>query len=200
MVLAILGILAAVVSIAVVGLVGRGEDEAYATDERTIQLAVSTFYSDTHAYAGDGGNGWNETGGYTSVHNYPTASGLASNLYAADTTTELNGYDVWEVQGFTGSTHAERRAEVIDAAIWMSLLSKGHGEGSPGPDIAPGDENSPLQDEHGPYLNPLPESCSVRNHSEGLGSITWIVGNYGRIYGIYEVDGVWYTGYGGRYP
>jgi len=195
-----MSVLAAVAVVAVTGLVGRGEAEAYATDEKTIQLAVSTFFADTHGYAGSGGNGWNEAGGYTLVHSYPTESGLASRLDAADTPTDLGGYEVWEIQGFIGGTLAERRAEIQEAAIWMGLLTNGPGDGSAGSDVAPGDGNSPLANEHGPYLNPLPESCSHMNSVNGKGTITWIVGAYGRIYGVYDVDDVWYTGFGGRYP
>jgi len=198
-VVAILGVLAAVVSISVVGMIGRGEKEAYATDERTIQLAVSTFYADGHAY-GAGGGGWNSAGNQTSAHNYPTATGRESALHIADHTTEVNGYQVREVVGFTGVTPVERHAEVAAAAIWMGLLTNGPGEGAVGPDIAPGDDNSPLAGEHGPYLNPLPESCGTMNCTRGEGTITWIVGAYGRVYGVWDQAGVWYAGFGGRYP
>jgi prepilin-type N-terminal cleavage/methylation domain-containing protein len=46
-VVAILGILAAVVIPNVVGLMGRGGKQAYETDLKTVQLAAATFYSDT---------------------------------------------------------------------------------------------------------------------------------------------------------
>ena len=47
-VVAILGILAAVVIPNVVGLLGRGGKQAYATDLNTIQLGAAAFYSDIH--------------------------------------------------------------------------------------------------------------------------------------------------------
>jgi len=201
-VLAILGILAAVVSVAVIGLIGRGEEEAYNTDERTIQLAVATFYADEHAYnATEPTGGWNEPSGYTSVHNYPTNDGSASALKPADVATEIDGYPVREIVGFTGSTPAAHRQEIEGAAIWMGLLVNGPGEGT---GIAPvndtRDNSAPLANEHGPYLNPLPDSCSHTNTMDGTGSITWIVGAYGRVYGVWESSGAWYTGFGGRYP
>jgi len=199
LVVMILGILAAVVSISVVGLIGHGEEETYATDERTIQLAVSTFYADGHAYAA-GAGGWNEAGGYTSAHTYPTGSGSASALYAADEWTDFDGHEVWEILGFVGGTPEERRAEVAAAAVWMGLLNNGPGDGAAGADVAPGDASSPLAGEHGPYLHPLPKSCSIMNTLRGTGTITWIVGAYGRVYGIWEQDGTWYAGFGGRYP
>jgi prepilin-type N-terminal cleavage/methylation domain-containing protein len=196
-VVAIMGILAAVVGMSVVGLVGRGEEEAYATDERTIQLAVSTFYADVHAYAGGAGGGWNEAGGYTDVHNYPTCNGLDSDLYRGVEVT-LDDYvvhEVWSAPDTRATTN-----DVRDAAIWMGLLVKEPGYGAAGPDVAPGDDNSPLDGDYGLYLNPLPDSCSIMNSSQGKGTITWIVGAYGKVYGVYRVGGVWYTGFGGRYP
>ena len=199
LVLVILGVLAAVVSVSVVGLIGRGEREAYATDERTIQLAVSTFYGDIHAYAA-GAGGWNAAGNYTSVHNWPTQTGADSYLYAAADSTDVNGHDVREIVGFIGSTAAEKRAEIASAAIWMGLLTNGPGDGAVGPDTAPGDDNSPGEGEPGLYLSPLPESCSTMNSSRGTGSITWIVAAYGRAYGVWEQDGAWYAEFGGRYP
>ena len=198
LVLAILGILASVANVAVVGLVQRGEEEAYDIDGRTIQMAVANFYSDVHKYHRT--LGWNETGGHRSVHNYPTESGMASSLYPASEATELNGYTVYKIEGFSGSTAADRLAEIQDAAIWMGLLVNAPGSGAGGADITPGDGNSPLADEHGPYLNPLPDSCSLRNSSAGQGTITWIAGKSNSVYGVYDVNGVWYTGFGGRYP
>ena len=196
-VVAIMGILAAVVSMSVVGLIGRGEGEAYATDARTIQMAVSTFYSDVHAFAGGAGGGWNEAGGYTDVHNFPTRYGRESDLYRGVEVT-LGDYvvhEVWSAPDTRATTN-----DVRDAAIWMGLLVKEPGYGTAGPDIAPGDDNSPLDDEYGLYINSLPDSCSTMNSAQGKGTITWIVGDYGRVYGVYEVDGMWYAGYGGRYP
>jgi hypothetical protein len=97
-------------------------------------------------------------------------------------------------------------ADIIAAAIWTGLLNNRPGYGSPGPDVAPGDNNSPLSRENGPYLNPLPQSCSKYNASLGEGTYTWIVGSYGRIYGVFpddqDGDGTqeWFKGFNGRYP
>jgi type II secretory pathway pseudopilin PulG len=190
-VLVILGILAAVVVVNVVGLSGRGEAESYAVDERTIQFSVSTFYSDTHAYSATGG--WNEAGNYSSVHNYPTASGTASALYLGNETGmgKYMVHEVWSAPGTPATT-----PEIVNAAIWMGLLTNGPGDGTAD---TPGD-SAPLAGEPGPYLNPLPKSCSMYNSSSGTGTITWIVGAYGRIYGVFEDGGRWYAGFGGRYP
>ncbi len=197
LILAILGVLVAVAAISLVGLLGHGEEEAYDVDERNIQMAVSTFYADAHAFAGDSGDGWNEAGGYTAVHTYPTYNGLDSDLYRG-VEVALGDYDVYEIWSAPDTRATD--ADVRNAAIWMGLLKNEPDYGTAGPDVAPGDANSPLADEYGPYLNELPESCSNMNSTQGDGSITWIVGDYGRVYGVYEEEGVWYAGFGGRYP
>ena len=194
--LLILGVLAAVVVVNVVGLTGRGEAESYAMDERTIQMSVSTFYADAHSYSATGG--WNEAGNYTSVHSYPTASGTASTLHPGNK-TGMGKYTVNVVMDSSDGMPATTD-DITAAAIWMGMLVNGPGYGSPGPDVALGDNNSPLAEEHGPYLNPLPRSCSNYNSSSGTGTITWIVGAYNRIYGVFESGGLWYAGFGGRYP
>jgi len=198
-VLLILGVLVAVVVINVVGLTGRGEAESYAADQRTIQLAVSAFVADAHNYSSSGG--WNEAGNYTSVHNYPTATGNESTLYLGNQTM-IGKYPVNVVINTT--TGMPATTDDIEAAvIWMGLLVNAPGScdvSGAGPDVAPGDNNSPLDDEHGPYLNPLPQSCSTYNSSKGSGTITWIVGEYNMVYGVFESGGLWYAGYGGKYP
>jgi len=191
----ILGILAAVVVVNVVGLTGRGEAESFATDERTIQLSVSTFFADTHAYSSTGG--WNEAGNYTSVHNYPTATGAASNLYLGND-TGMGKYKVHVVMnaGVSPEAKAEDGDIITAAAIWMGLLTNGPGDGTAD---TPGD-SAPLRGEPGPYLNPLPKSCSKYNSSSGTGTITWIVGEHGTVYGVFKDGDTWYAGFGGRYP
>ena len=52
-VVAILGILAAVVIPNVIGLMGRGGKQAYETDQEVLQLASAAFYSDLHAACND---------------------------------------------------------------------------------------------------------------------------------------------------
>jgi len=202
-VLMILGVLAAVVSIGVVGLMGKGEAEAYASDERTIQMSVSTFKSDIHAYSNL--NGWNESPTQGSVHNYPTRNGQDSTLYHGNE-TQMGKYKVYlMMDSRDNSPSPATRDDVIGAAIWMGLLTNSPGDGRPGNDTAPPDDsiphlNAPLAGEVGPYLNPLPQSCSIYNIYDGKGSIIWIMGEYGRVYGVFEEGGLWYTGYGGRYP
>ena len=194
-VLIIMGILVAVVSINVVGLLGRGEEEAFDTDERTIQLAVTSFYADIHAYKAS--DGWNENGGLAG-HKYPTVGGNDSALYCGAEVQQAGHkvFEVWSAPNVKATTD-----QIDGAAIWTGLLVNNPGSGTgiaPVPDTR--DNSAPLEGEEGPYLNPLPESCSVLNSANGKGTITWIVGSYGRVYGVWEKGGVWYSGFGGRYP
>jgi type II secretory pathway pseudopilin PulG len=195
-VVAILGILAAVVAVNVLGMVRRGQAETYAVDERTIQSAASIFYADTHAFSGAGG--WNEAGNYTPVHNYPTALGTASSLRVGNQTT-MGKYNVRLIMNSADNSPATAD-DIKAAAIWMGLLVNGPGQGGSGPDVTPGAANSPLAGEDGPYLNSVPKSCSKNNSPAGTGTFTWIVGAYGRIYGVFQSGGLWYAGYGGTYP
>jgi prepilin-type N-terminal cleavage/methylation domain-containing protein len=70
-VVAILGILAAVVIPNVVGLIGRGGKQALGTDQQTIQLAVSAFYADTHEGYDQNGEGYDNTGQINGASPYP---------------------------------------------------------------------------------------------------------------------------------
>jgi type II secretory pathway pseudopilin PulG len=200
-VLLIIGVLAALVSVNIVGLLGHGRAESYAADLKTIQLGVSAFYADSHAYSKTGG--WNEVGNYTSVHNYPTKTGEGYDIYLG-TEVVVGKYKVNIIIDGNDGTPATT-ADIVAAAIWMGLLTNSPGDGSPGPDKPPPQDsrpylNAPLKGEAGPYLNPLPQSCSEYNVYNGKGSIIWIMGEYGRVYGVFESGGNWYAGFGGKYP
>jgi len=192
----IMGLLASIISVSVIGLISKGEEEGYEVDERVLQSAVSVFYADVHQYA-VGNGGWNEEGNWTSAHNHPTKSGRylqlreGSKIYIDDheVSVLVNSY------GQPATTE-----EVDDASIWIGLLVNKPSTRTTGLDKAPGSGNSPLHDEHGPYINEVPKSCSGLNHIRGDGSYTWIVGNYGRVYGVFLHQGTWYVGYNGQYP
>ena len=196
-VLAVLGILAMIVALNMLGFWGKGQDESYAADERSIQSIVSTFYADVHQHD-VGGLGWNEAGGSPTIHNYPTRDGRDSALFAGDALI-VNGESVREVWNAPGSQATDQ--QILDAAIWMGLLVNTPGTGPTGaPDIPPGDANSPLGNEKGPYLNEIPQSCSILNHSLASGSYVWIIGRYGKVHGVFQEDDVWYAGFSGEYP
>jgi len=81
-VLAVLGIMAAVVVPNMTGFLGRGKDRAYETDRRVLQASVDAYYTDTLARPGTPkyptGNG---SGGSAGTNTYINASHLVSGKY-----------------------------------------------------------------------------------------------------------------------
>ena len=145
-VVAILGILAAVVIPNVVGLLGRGGKQAWETDSNTIELAAAAFYSDIHTGwhdtlpTGDDNivapflpadydnNVWGDTNagntsGIVPGHYFPTAIAKVQNHYVTISTTEfdianVNNYKVVIKDTETDATDLDIQAH----AIWMGLL------------------------------------------------------------------------------
>jgi prepilin-type N-terminal cleavage/methylation domain-containing protein len=141
-VVAILGILAAVVIPNVVGLLGRGGKQAYATDLNTVQLAAAAFYSDVHTgwrdaagndTAGVAGsfmdNVWGDTNAglashpeIVAGHYYPTAIAKVANHYL---TLGATGLDTKQpnnpiVTRASGGNATD--SDIEASAIWMGLL------------------------------------------------------------------------------
>ncbi len=194
-VVAIFALLVAVVVPSVEGMMGRGSDRGYDLDERSLQQAVAAFYSDRHVY--DPVNGWNEVGSTaTPDFKFPTRSGSFSELYPGDA-VEISGQAVKRLMEASDDSAAEPE-DVVEAAIWMGLLVNEPGTGT---NPASKDNSAPLATEEGLYIQEVPESCSaVYNSSKGKGTYTWIVGNYGRVYGVFQDGASWYIGFSGSYP
>jgi len=219
-VVAILGILAAVVIPNVVGLMGRGGAQAYETDSKVIQLAASTFYSDVHS-------GWNDVSNNDVVG---TASTYTDNTWGANQTDEdaghyyptaiarVNGHylrpgtvpDVNRVNNLQltsdGATPATDE-EVAAAAMWMGLLVEAPGETIV--DNAVGLTTrgtvSVLLAETGLYLQEMPKSAMATDDRNGAkepgGGYCWVVGKNGTVYGCYSLGpDLWYIGFSGAYP
>lgn len=206
-VLAILAVLAAVVIPNVTGMFGRGAQQAYETDVKTIQTALSTFYFDVHSWDSAADKGWNEAVGVsTNGHYYPTASAQPSSLRVSTTKATYNKQTVYKVL-LSGGGDAQT-ADITAASIWMGLLvnSPGSGPSVTAADVAPGTILSPLLTEKGPYLNEIPKSCSGGNSALGSGTYTWIVGQDGKVYGVTYITPDapatvgWYSGFNSTYP
>ena len=217
-VVAILGVLAAVVIPNVVGLMGRGGKQAYNTDSEVIQLATTAFYADTHS-GFDVGSGspltsrWgdglpnSDPGNVTANNFYPDAIGYFAGHHILLSTTETdtaqvsekNYQLVWD-DGVTAVTDAQ----IQDAAIWMGLLVNTPGDKT----YASGNTTrglgiSVVLNETGLYLQKVPKSSSSAyngNIAPG-GGYTWVVGKNGTVYGAYTTGtNVWYCGFKGTYP
>ncbi len=210
-VIAILGVLAAVVVPNVMGLFGRGGNQAYGSDVQTIQTSVASFYGDVHREP-TAANLWGQASGRTS-HLFPIANGTVGNI-EADTAgtkdTDNTATDAWilyrDDDGSGGYNGAEAcdDAEIASAAIWMGLLiNEADGAGGAAidddPQLAAPYGNVTVQ-EDSMYLTDFPKSASAENGNPDPGTYTWIVGKNGRVYGAYTDGTNWYSGFSGNYP
>jgi prepilin-type N-terminal cleavage/methylation domain-containing protein len=227
-VVAILGILAAVVIPNVVGLLGRGGKQAYLTDEQTIQLAAATYFSDVHQGFDDGttaddpdtvatfnDNVWGidpDLGNTTAGHFYPTEIAVVGNHFLTLSTVEGNNDPNQpanpEILGASGAAATD--AEILASSIWMGLLVNPVNEPACTAggvddrwDVAVPDPENAL------YLNEYPKSGSFTyNGDPGAGrsgGYSWVVGDNGRTFGAYKAPNAtdvmtWYAGFSGAYP
>ena len=198
-VVAILGILAAVVIPNVIGLMGRGAKQAYETDQEVVQLAVATFYSDTHAGFNPSGYWCDSDYADASGHYYPTAIGAVN-----DHLLVLNYGEVDEENNprVDNGDVAAIDADISSHAIWMGLLVNRSGDYPP---VAGGTSDrisaSPLDDDTSLYLQERPQSASGLNaDANAEGFYTWVAGRNGQVYGVYKSGDFWYSGFGGAYP
>ena len=218
-VVAILGILAAVVIPNVVGLLGRGGAQAYNTDEEVIQLAAATFYADAHGGWDTGlvvdtgnctdylvtefdDNVWTNAD-VTTAHTYPTAIANVNMHVLVNTgppDPEGNPQvmrDICDV----GADIPALTADIVAHAIWMGLLVNAPGDFPAVPDPQDRETVAPLLLENGLYLNEMPESAGADNGNPNPGSYTWVVGKNGVVYGCYQdTDGDWFAGFSSGYP
>jgi len=224
-VVAILGVLAAVVIPNVVGLMGRGGKQAYNTDAQTIQLAASTFFSDTHGGWNNSTAGvytWGNSSDNSSNHYYPCAFAPvnAPFLVLSTTVTDSPPYTTaknttnFEIDRNTSGTKATTQ-DISNSAIWMGLLVNAPGFASfPGTGTQNRGNISVGGNETGLYLQNIPKSAATADAVPAGGTLpangsnppgggyTWVVGANGSVYGVYTPDGgtTWYNGFGGAYP
>ncbi len=88
-VLAVLGILAAVVVPNLTGFLGRGKDRSYTADQNTLQSAVNAYYTDTLARPGKGAKypTVNGSGGTAGSNTYVNMTHLVSGNYLTSVPT-----------------------------------------------------------------------------------------------------------------
>jgi prepilin-type N-terminal cleavage/methylation domain-containing protein len=212
-VVAILGVLAAVVIPNVVGLMGRGGKQAYQTDSEVIQLATSTFFSDVHGGWGNStgiiywGNSSDTSNG---KHLYPCALAGQNQPYVKLSDTEFDAapYNTNPlVLNFSGTQALD--AQIQESSIWMGLLVNAPGDFV---SVSPGRTQrgnvSVLLNETGLYLQKMPKSAKAGDNYNGNtgsgGGYAWVVGKNGTVYGVYQPSPVanspWYYGFSGSYP
>jgi len=210
-VVAILGVLAAVVIPNVVGLMGRGGKQAYNTDAQTIQLAASTFFSDTHGGWGNttGTYSWGNSSDISSNHYYPcglapqNAPFLILDTVATDSPKNPTNFQVDNASG-TAATDAQ----IQNSAIWMGLLVNAPGFAVTASTGRTQRGNvSVLGNDTGLYLQNMPKSAKAGDSYNGAnlpgGGYAWVVGLNGSVYGVYQPGGAgtaWFNGFSGAYP
>lgn len=215
-VVAILGVLAAVVIPNVVGLMGRGGAQAYETDSEVIQLSASTFYSDVHSgWCGgvdtdtdlytDNAWGANQTA-EDAGHYYPTAIAVIGKhvLELHETTTDSENVNNPLITS-DGTTPATDQ-DIMDHAIWMGLMSEAPGDNvlDDAVGLLTRGTVSVLEAETGLYLQEMPESAMATDSRNGAsdpgGGYCWVVGKNGTVFGAYTDGTNWYVGFSGGYP
>lgn len=217
-VIAILGILTAVVFASVSGAVGRGGEQALDADKEIIQNVSVAFYADPHAGFNAANGAWMDAAEVDNAgHYHPTAIGRAAGHHLTRVTSvvdERGNPLVYDIAAFAPADDDDISAH----AIWMGLLVNAPGAeslvggGVDGTTLTERyDAVSPLDQEAGPYLNEMPESASALNGSASPGQYTWVVGNNGTVFPVYElqnydppgpmdVGDYWFAGFSRSYP
>ena len=201
-VVAILGILAAVVIPNVLGLLGRGGKQAFETDSKNILTATATFYSDGHRGFNTSVPGlptafWNDlTGnGNISKNLEPTSLGLQTRhiLMVSDTEFDSTTNNPRVIIAPSAGGGYPTAASIADHAIYMGLLINNAGDYT-GAAIGNTSYNlrglaSPVGNDSSLYIDKMPKTASLNNGKTVTpGTYIWVVGYRGVVMGIYEGD------------
>jgi len=210
-VVAILGVLAAVVIPNVVGLMGRGGKQAYQTDKEVIQLATSTFFSDVHGGFNSSATPvtWGDTDlGNVTNHYYPCGLASQNSPFLTLGTTEFdmpNQPTNPVIKGLAGNATA---IEIQASSIWMGLLVNAPYAATVVQIGGITDRGNVhvLGNDTGLYLQNMPKSAKAGDSYNGAlppgGGYAWVVGLNGTVYGAYTPDAGahWFAGFSGSYP
>ncbi len=210
-VLAIIAVLAAVVIPNVTGMLGKGQEQSYSTDKKTVQSGVMAYDIDIR----DGGVAV-DAGHYLPVEGvvaepYPgvkvtelaNLTDVRLDPTAANDDPDIAGNHRVEVDpGCTGTfavaTGIIAGSDIYEAAINMDWVAEKMQDPA----------NPPTWSDPGPYLNEVPESAHVYNvsgnNNTDPGSYLWVCNKSGEVFGIYskEIGATyyWFSGFQGTYP
>ncbi len=205
-VVAILGILAAILIPTVTGLLEEGDETALAADVVAMGLAVDEFKLDRHK-GPDGTPEWGLAPG-NGRRLFPTANGLVGNLELNPATTDpANAGAVIVATYVEGSSFFGGSAATasIDAAlIWTGLLVNEPTAISTTENQTTG-EAHPLSGEEGEYIPDFPRSAHPVNTTKLSGQHTdgtyrYVLLHNGKVVAVYSSGGIWYAGFNGVYP
>lgn len=208
-VIAILGILIAIVVPNAMGLLKKGGKQSYEADQGIVSLMTKTFYADAHGgyvWTGDSASTlWGSTGGAKSMQGIcPTALvDITRHVLHLGDTVDSYGNPVVLI-GTASATDAQVNAH----AIWFGLLANCV-EFEPTYNSVAGISDrwkvAPLANEMCGYIETMPNSANAAYNgsvSTKSGNYVWVIGQGGKVYGIYKsaTDSKWYSGYRGVYP
>ncbi len=211
-VLAVLGVLAAVVVPNVVGFIGRGGSKALGSDNKTITLAVQSFNADQHV--GSASGQWGK-GGKGNL--FPTATGAKNFVEKSTTVFDAANPSNPRIMKYAAgpSVGADAvDADITSSAVWIGLL-KQEPFGTAGTTYAEnqfsGTAHPMANETPGQYLKDIPKSAAELNsdtdgtstNGNGLssGTYTWVVLDNGDVVAAYkQSDGKYYAGFNGSYP
>jgi len=207
-VVAIMGILAAILVPTLSGLLGRGEKAGLEGDVDAVSLAVKQFHLDLHK-GPDSNHKWGEEG---AARLYPTEDGEVGDVELnpdEEDPDHAGNLRVDKYKEGEGTNGAAEDSDISGALVWMGLLVNEPADDHDDGQKASGDVR-PQGGEEGEYLPDFPKSAHADNtDKEGSGTGSYTSGSYryivlhnGEVCAAYKraADGNWYCGYNGVYP
>ena len=204
-VIAILGVLAAIAVPAVIQFVGRGGDSALDADQDTIQAAVDEFKADKHRGPESGTWLWGSQGSATRV--YPTKDGLVGNIELSTTITDPNytdrsNYQIVNYAAGPGWTSYVTSGPIVSSTVWFGLLVNEPSATASGEQDEAGNTH-PQSGEKGRYLLEIPKSAIASTTTNlSTGSYYWVLLQNGKVVPAYVGTNTttYFTGSNDTYP
>ncbi len=204
-VVAILGILAAVLIPSVSGLIGEGENAAYDADVESVNLVTTEFRLDRHQ--GPAAGEWGAAAG-GKRRLYPTVDGEVGDveLDIATTTPDNGNFPLVKYVDGSGVGAIADAADVSDSLVWMGLLVNEPNDLNTSAMQQKSGDAAPADDEDGEYIPRFPESAHADNTeldpsgSATEGNYWYVVLHNGTVAALYLADGVYYAGFHDVFP
>lgn len=205
-VLAILGVLTAILIPQFADLFTQGDNASYDTDVSAVTTAVGQFRLARH----DGPDGSNEWGaGQPNRRLYPTEDGLVGDIELDNATASADAYGtplvVKYVEGVGIGTPADD-ADIQASLIWLGLLVNEPSDTGTSAQQQSTGEASPQAGEDGEYLQEFPQSAHADNTAMAAGgSFTngtyyYVVLHNGDVKAVYKDGSNYYAGFNESYP
>ncbi len=206
-VVAILGILAAILVPTVTGLLSEGDETALNADVEITGLAVAEFKLDRHV-GPDGTPEWGADG-TGAKRLFPTNTGLVGDLELNPATTDADFVSNLIVSTYVPGPSfgaPANASDVQDAMVWMGLIVNEPFTQSGAPQQTTGDAR-PKTNEDGQYIPDFPASAHSDNTaadpsgSRTNGTYHFVVLQTGDVVAVYQGgDSNWYAGFNDVYP